>query len=254
MVSDVQKSKEIVIFDLDGTLALSKSAIDDEMVTLLEKLLDKKRVLIISGGKLKQFEKQVVEKLKLSDEKYQKLFISPGSGSSMYRFVDGQAQKIYADSLSEEDKNKIYAAFYYALDKVPFNLPDYPYGERLEDRQTQVTFSALGQQAPLKEKDKWDPDRRKRELLVKFLVEKIPEFEIRIGGTTSIDITKKGIDKAYGIRRAGQVLGIPKEKILFVGDALFPGGNDAPAKEMGVECIQVKNVEETKQVIREIIG
>lgn len=248
------KNKEIIIFDLDGTLALSKAPIDDETSELLSKLLEKYKVLIISGGRLKQFLTQVVERLHLTHDKFLNLFISPGSGSSLYRFVNESSEKIYADTLSEDDKAKIYSAFFYALEKVPFNLSEYPYGERIEDRLTQITFSALGQMAPLNEKTKWDPDHKKRQLMVKFLTEKIPEFEIRIGGTTSIDITKKGIDKAYGIQKASKELDIPLEKMLFVGDALYEGGNDAPAMTTGVDCVRVKDVDGTKKVIREIIA
>ena len=42
--------------------------------------------------------------------------------------------------------------------------------------------------------------------------------------------------------------------MIFVGDALFPGGNDYPAKEAGVESIQVRDPEETKRVIETIIA
>ena len=74
------------------------------------------------------------------------------------------------------------------------------WGEVIEDRGSQITFSALGQQAPLEQKDKWDPDFTKRKKIKAILDTLIPEFSVRMGGATSIDITKPGIDKAYGIR------------------------------------------------------
>ena len=82
----------------------------------------------------------------------------------------------------------------------------------------------------------------------------IPEFSVRLGGMTSIDITKPGIDKGYGIRKLQTTLGIPINEMIFIGDALFPGGNDYPAKEAGVVSIQVRDVNETKQVIETIIA
>lgn len=245
--------KEVFIFDLDGTLAISKQPLDNDMHNLLDSLLEKYKVIIISGGHIKQFDKQVIKHLDLTPDRVKKFFIMPGSGSSMYRFSGSKEEKIYADLLSSKDKEKIYTAFYYALERAPFNLPEFPYGERIEDRDVEITFSALGQNAPVKEKEKWDPDHRKREILIKFLQEKIPEYEIHMGGMTSIDVTQKGIDKAYGIRKASKELGIPIEKMAFIGDALYEGGNDEPARKTGIFCIAVKDIDETKKVIREII-
>lgn len=50
--------KNLIIFDLDGTIALSKSALDSEMVSSLAELLAKKSVAVISGGGFPEFEKQ----------------------------------------------------------------------------------------------------------------------------------------------------------------------------------------------------
>jgi hydroxymethylpyrimidine pyrophosphatase-like HAD family hydrolase len=82
----------------------------------------------------------------------------------------------------------------------------------------------------------------------------IPEFSVRLGGTTSVDVTKSGIDKAYGIRKLRDTLGITIQEMIFIGDALFPGGNDYPAKEAGVVTIQVRDPNESKRVIEAIIA
>jgi len=246
-------AKRLIIFDLDGTLALSKSAIDDEMRDLLTQLLERKKVLVMSGGRWKQFEEQLLKHLNLDAHHLASLFISPGSGSSMYRFEEGEVREMYNDIIPMIDRQRIFAAFDYALIEARFTTPEHMYGKLIEDRQSQITFSALGQEAPLGEKEKWDPDHAKRLEIVKFLKEKIPDFAIGIGGTTSIDITLPGRGKDYGIRQASERLGIPIDEMLYIGDALYPGGNDEPAIKSGVETIQIKDVEETKQVIREII-
>jgi hydroxymethylpyrimidine pyrophosphatase-like HAD family hydrolase len=124
----------------------------------------------------------------------------------------------------------------------------------IEDRGSQITFSGLGQQAPLEEKEKWDPDFGKRKSVKVLLDKLIPEFSVRLGGATSIDITKHGIDKAYGIRKLRDVLGIGIKEMIFIGDAVFPGGNDYPAKEAGALSIEVKNPHETKRVIEAIVA
>jgi phosphomannomutase len=104
----------------------------------------------------------------------------------------------------------------------------------------------------LEEKKKWDPDFSKRKRMKAILDKLIPEFSVRLGGTTSVDVTKPGIDKAYGIGKLRDILGIAISEMLFIGDALFPGGNDYPAKEAGVLCIQVRDPGETKRVIEAI--
>ena len=126
-------------------------------------------------------------------------------------------------------------------------------GEQIEDRGSQITFSAFGQKAPLEEKNKWDPDFSKRKKIKAILDTLIPEFSVRIGGSTSIDSTKPGIDKAYGIRKLRDLLGISLKEMIYIGDALYVGGNDYPAKEAGVDCISVKDPNETKRVIPTII-
>jgi phosphomannomutase len=128
------------------------------------------------------------------------------------------------------------------------------WGEVIEDRGSQITFSALGQLAPLEEKEKWDPDFAKRKKIKAILDTLIPEFSVRMGGATSIDVTKPGIDKAYGIRKLRDLLGIPLKEMIFIGDALFVGGNDYPAEEAGVVSIPVRGPNETKRVTEAIIA
>jgi hydroxymethylpyrimidine pyrophosphatase-like HAD family hydrolase len=140
-----------------------------------------------------------------------------------------------------------------AIGSLGFNA-EMVWGELMEDRGSQITFSALGQEAPLEEKKKWDPDFSKRRQIKVLLDKSIPEFSVRLGGTTSVDVTKQGIDKAYGIRKLRDILGAAISEMIFIGDALFPGGNDYPAKEAGVVSIQVRDPNETKRVIEAIIA
>lgn len=124
----------------------------------------------------------------------------------------------------------------------------------IEDRGSQITFSALGQEAPLDEKKNWDPKFEKREKIKAILQPLIPEFSIQLGGSTSIDVTKPGIDKAYGIKKLQETLGIVLLDMIFIGDALFPGGNDYPAKQAGVASIEVRDPHETKRVVEAIVA
>jgi phosphomannomutase len=243
--------KKLIVFDLDGTLAKSKAPLDDEMAALLARLLAVIKVSIISGGDFPQFQEQVLGRLP-SDANFTNLSILPTSGTKFYIY-EGQWRKLYSEDLSDDQKKKIEDALEKAVAQTGFQ-PQETWGERIEDRGTQITYSALGQQAPLDAKSTWDPDFAKRKAIKAILDTTLPEFSVRLGGATSIDVTLPGIDKAYGIRKLRDVLKIPIEQMLFIGDALFPGGNDYPAFQAGAESIAVRDPEDTKRVILAIIA
>jgi HAD superfamily hydrolase (TIGR01484 family) len=243
--------KKLMIFDLDGTLAASKSPLDGEMSLLLHELLGVVDVAIISGGAWSQFQKQVISNLP-QDERLKKLSILPTCGTEFFRY-SGEWKKLYSDDFTVDEKGKIVSSIQKAIETA--GLPvEKTWGESIEDRGGQVTYSALGQQAPLEEKEKWDPDFAKRKKIKAILDELVPQFTVRLGGTTSIDITKPGIDKAYGILKLRDLLGISLKEMLFVGDALFVGGNDYPVEQAGVISIQVRGPDETKMVIAAVIA
>jgi len=243
--------KKLIIFDLDGTIAESKSAIDKEMSELLKNLISIMRVAIISGGDWSQFQKQVIENLP-EDTNFKNLSILPTCGTKFYGY-ETKWKKRYADDLSQEEKDKIFSSINQAVQDSGLIIKK-TWGEQIEDRESQITYSALGQQAPLEEKSVWDPDFIKRKKIKVYLDDLIPDFSVRLGGTTSIDITKPGIDKAYGIKKLKDILNIDFKQMIFIGDAIFPGGNDFPATTTGAKCIHISNPTETKRVIDAIIA
>ena len=243
--------KKLIVFDLDGTLAQSKSSIDAEMAVLLNKLLGVIKVAVISGGNWPQFQKQVLSHL-TSDERLENFLLLPTCGTQFYKFENGW-KKLYAEDFTSEQKQRIISSLKKAIAQSGLK-PEKVWGELIEDRGSQITFSALGQEAPLEEKVKWDPDFTKRKEMKTILDGLIPEFSVRLGGSTSIDVTKPGIDKAYGIKKLRDVLAISIEEMIFVGDALFPGGNDYPAEKAGALSIRVRDPHETKRVIEAIIA
>lgn len=243
--------KKLIVFDLDGTLAESKSSLDAEMSALLRDLLGIVNVAVISGGDWPQFEKQILSNLP-HDERLKNLSLLPTCGTKFYQY-NGDWEKIYSEDFNAVEKKKIIDSLRKALEIDGFKI-EKVWGEAIEDRGSQITYSALGQQAPIEEKIKWDSDFTKRKRIKTILDKSIPEFSVRLGGTTSIDITKPGIDKAYGIRKLRDTLGIAIDEMIFIGDAIFPGGNDYPAKEAGVVCIRVKDTEDSKLVIETIVA
>ena len=243
--------KKLIIFDLDGTLAESKAAIDLEMAVRLSALLTVAKVAIISGGDWPQFQKQVLAQLP-GGKKLQNLLILPTCGTKFYQYTNSW-KLLYAENFAADEKKKIIDSLNGVINALGYKAQT-TWGETIEDRGSQITWSALGQEAPLDEKKGWDPDFAKRDKIKNRLQSLIPEFAINLGGATSVDITKKGIDKKYGMFKLRDVLGIKINEMIFIGDAIFPGGNDYPAKQSGAFSVRVSGPDETKRVVEGIIG
>ncbi|MFA5745026.1 MAG: HAD-IIB family hydrolase [Candidatus Paceibacterota bacterium] len=249
---------KLIIFDLDGTLAESKQSISPEMATLVAKLLSHTKVAVASGGALPQFIKQVVDRLP-SDANLANLYLLPTSGAALYEYNPSTSlraswNKIYEERLSEKEAHIIEPAMHAAAAEtglIDFSEP--AYGERIEYRGGQVTLSALGQEAPLAEKKEWDPEHTKRHLLQTNISARLPEFSVGIGGATSIDISKRNIDKAYGVRQLCKRLNIDESETLYIGDELEAGGNDEVVYKTNAETKSVKNPTETAQFIESLL-
>lgn len=245
--------KKAIIFDLDGTITKSKVRIDKEMSSLFCEILKHKKVLVIGGGNLSQFKSQFLNYLLCPRENLKNLFIAPTSGASMYKNKNGKWQKIYHYNLTKTEKKKIISFFEKILLDIKYPKPKKTYGKLIEDRGAQITFSALGQKAPLLAKEKWHKTSDMRRKLKKILEKYLPEFEVRLGGLTSIDITKKGINKSYGVRQFARIIRMPIKSMLYVGDALYEGGNDSVIRNIEIDTFQVNGPKDTKFFIKSLI-
>ncbi len=242
--------KRLVAYDLDGTLAESKQPIEPETAALLARLTKVAVVAVISGGDWPQFEQQIVGNLP-GDTDRERMFLLPASGTKLYRYR-GRWEQVYAEIFTSEERTRILDALALSVSEQDLAAPRI-WGERIEDRGSQITFSGLGQQAPLDAKQAWDPDFVKRKRLQAALVPLLPEFEVRIGGSTSVDITRRGIDKAYGLAKLATASGIAATEMIFIGDALYPGGNDYAVHEAGIDTIAIRDVLETRRVSEAIV-
>jgi len=245
--------KKVIVCDLDGTLAKSKAPLEQNMSEVISRVLQNHRMAVISGASFDQFQSQFLSHLTATPAELKNLYLFPINGSAHYAYDEGAGKwnEVYLEKLTDVEKKEIYAAFGHSIPESGVDVYD-PYGkvDILEDRGGQVTFSARGQDAPLEVKQAWDPDEKKRMKIVEILKGYIPDLEARIGGAHSIDVTRKGITKAYAIAKIEEYLHVSKEDIVFLGDALFPGGNDFQVKETGVECIQVSGPDEALQYLQ----
>ncbi|MDP4506729.1 HAD-IIB family hydrolase [Nonomuraea turcica] len=249
----INRQFSLLAFDLDDTLAVSKSQIDDRMAELLARLLDVVDVCVISGGQFSQFQNQVLRHLPVGDRHRARLHLMPTCGTRYYRWEKAEWRLVYAEDFSDAEKAEIIQVLTQSAKELGLWADD-PWGEIIEDRGSQITFSALGQQAPPSSKYAWDPDGSKRRRLCAHVAERLPGLEVRSGGSTSVDITRKGVDKAYGIGRLLEATGLGIDDVLFVGDRLDEGGNDYPVKAMGVECVAVEGWEQTAEFVESFLG
>ncbi|WP_284255614.1 HAD-IIB family hydrolase [Pseudolysinimonas kribbensis] len=242
----------LVAFDLDDTLAPSKSPIDPRMATLLGELLAVTEVCIISGGRFEQFRDQVLTHLPAGDALH-RLHLMPTCGTQYFRWDGAAWAQQYAENLTDVEK----AAALQALEEEARRLGVWEsetWGPILEDRGSQITFSALGQAAPVEAKKAWDPSGTKKNTLRAAVQARLPELEVRSGGSTSVDITRRGIDKAYGMARLAELTGIPFTGMLFIGDRLDPDGNDFPVVALGIPTRSVAAWQQTAELIEDIVA
>jgi len=243
----------LVAFDLDDTLAPSKSPLPERMGGLLVRLLGAVEVGVISGGNFAQFQLQLIDGLPISDPAaLRRLHLMPTCGTQYYRFQGGTWRQQYAEDLSDTEKTDAFRALESEAKRLGLWVPDSggeTWGPILEDRGSQVTFSALGQAAPVDVKREWDPSGQRKNSLRAAVAALLPTLEVRSGGSTSVDVTRRGIDKAYGMRRLAELTGIPIGAMLFVGDRLDPDGNDFPVIATGVATQAVDGWEDTADFI-----
>ena len=249
--------KKLIAFDLDGTLTESKQSITPEMANLISSLSLKAKVIIISGGSYHQFHEQFLPQIIKTQSNLQNIILLPTSGSCRYEY-DAETKdwkEVYTHPFPQDIKNHAL----YELNKIvneqksDFSIPSEHFGPYIEDRGNQLTFSAMGQEAPLEEKSQWDSNGNKRRKIKDFLEKNIPEIDAHIGGMTSVDVLPKGFDKAVGLKLLLEEQKCSTSDILFIGDAVFEGGNDYSPMKAGIETVGIKGPDETSKLITTLL-
>lgn len=244
---------EVILFDLDDTLGESFKPPERAMIDLLGRLLLLRKVGIMSAATFDRIERDVIARLPTPAD-FEKLFIFPTSGAQCYLYMSGEWEDVYNAGFTDAEREMIMSALRDAIQATGITRGVVPYGERIIDRGSEIVFTPLGEGAPNDVKSAYDPDGAKRSVVIRILKEKIPGFEIRLGGRTTIDITPAGIDKSHGVEWLSKKLGVPASNMLYVGDALYPGGNDEPVKRTGIQTREVRNPEETRAFIDVLLG
>jgi len=241
------REKKIIIADVDDTTVESCQQPTPEMAEQINQMIKQGYIFaFISGAKVADLQQMLSSRI--TEEHH----ILGTTGTNYTKIKNGISEEIYNQSFTPEEKSEIMAAFEKVIEH--FNLQSLTTKEdQLQDRDSQITLSILGRHAPQDLKKNYDQDNRKRIEHIAYIKQFLDEnkYEIKYAGTTSIDITRKGLDKEWGIREFAKEKNIDLKSILFFGDKLQPGGNDYPASKI-VDCIAVKNHLDTLRELKKL--
>lgn len=252
-IPNMLTTMELIAFDLDGTLARSKKPMKADIAHALSELTTHYPVAIISGGAMSLVESQVTDVLEPQANRAN-MHLMPTTGTRYYTWNThtNQWEQQYEYNLSDTDRITAQQSLEQHAKELGI-WQDHPWGERIEDRGSQITFSALGQNAPVEEKEQWDPDNTKKNALAQAVQQDLPHLQVRSGGSTSVDISEKGRDKSFAVHQLAHELNIPINHIVFVGDRMDPDGNDYPAALAGTYAIRVHGPEDTLELCTRIL-
>ena len=256
--------KKVIAFDIDDTLNVAKTPMSGEMAGVFAELLDYYPVCVISGQKLSQFMIQILAPMGLlaTAARLRNLHLMVAQGTQYYIYDGPEGgvavdmdnwHQVYSFPMTNEQTKKIMESITHAAKELGYWC-DQPAGEIVENRSSQVTYSALGQAATPEDKYPWDPEHKKREAIVARARQLAPEFDYEVAGTTSINVFLPGMNKTFGMTKLMEQLSIGREDILYFGDMTQPGGNDYPVVTMGIDTVTVKNWHDTLHALKGIIG
>ena len=145
-------TKKVLAFDIDQTLNVAKTPIPDEIADLLIGCLDHFEICPISGQKFDQFLIQIANRLidrGATTAQLQHLHLFVAQGTQYYRYEGTDWQQVYNYPLTDDEVQKITNAIESAARELGYWEEDrlQQGDEIIENRLSQVTFSALGQKA-----------------------------------------------------------------------------------------------------------
>ncbi len=267
-----------LVFDIDGTLTPPRERLLPEMVAALRGLTVPFHVA--AGSDLPLVQPQFLDPLwELGYRGDFEAFLNNGSAHFRCRYseqprVDKMDEFNFADHFGAADHAFLLKTVEEVLDDDAFRLqaPLSIIGERLVDRGSMLNVVPIGRPrsklsgdavANRKHFARFDGKtgfrRRMYEVLKTRLARLMAEKDllIMLGGETSFDFVVAGMDKTHAVRT---LLKDGYERLVFLGDALFEGGNDSVIsdfvaawdedRECPVEAIQVDGWEDTIRVLR----
>jgi len=270
--------KTALLFDIDSTLTPPRLPITESMVQVLSNL---NIPFHVAAG----------SHMELLEEQFFKPLFEFGFRGRFEAFISNGAIQYHCDYSSRPNIKEVdlfdirkhlgdeaYDDLVRELEntvKIPgFQLPGHlrVFGDVIANRISMVNFSPIG-----RVKVETPEVRENRDAFVRFdketnyrrnildyfdnifsdlMAEK--GLKITLGGQTSFDVGVLGQDKSKAVRA---LLASGVEKLIFIGDALFEGGNDAAIREciddmptdskVKAQYFQVESFNETENLLKE---
>ncbi len=230
----MKSHKKHLFFDLDKTIAPPRQPILPEMFQFLSSL--PQDIIIVSG--------QEVEKIAWQSNDLRAIKL----GQNGNHAVDVDGTELWRIPLDAAHRKEI-------LDhidrlKTVIDHEINPLWSPIEDRGSQITFSPIGNTAPVEVKMAYDPDRKKRDALLLAVPFISADLVVKIGGSTSFDYIHKDRHKGTNVQKLIDCKGWDKEDCVYFGDGLYPGGNDEAVIGV-IETIPVEDHLHTYQILKE---
>lgn len=237
-----------IVFDLDNTLSKRTTPMPREMGERIAKLLEHVPVAIMTDAGFERIRSDVLPFLP-NNAKIDRLYLFPDATACCYAYTNGTWEALYRRAFTEKERKEIIAAMQEGITTTKVMEGIATQGTHIVENEGQIIFTALGFDATSQEKEDWDPLGEKRRALNTFLTERLPNYSVRIGGRTSVNVFPRNLNKAYGVEQYAKLLHLQASDMLFIGDEFFQGGNDAAVIPTGIRTKPVANPEETTGVI-----
>jgi len=227
--------KNIILFDLDGTLTPARGRADWSMVNALRSLSEHADIGIVSGSSWEYIKEQTALFWEFGAVPVRKIKIMPCNGTQLYEFHNSDFKLISCLSMKEylddeEYKNLIAVLCTIQSQYLNDNKSLPVTGNFISFRKSLINWCPIGRDAEDSDREEFvkadhDQNIRKKfkELIIAYLdlYELSDKLEVVIGGNTSIDIYPIGWDKRISLSH------LPASQLpWFVGDRCTPGGND----------------------------
>jgi phosphomannomutase len=232
-----------VFFDLDNTLMLSRTVMAPRHQSAFLRLCQAKDVIVVSGAQESQIKTQIPDRIGAT------YYILAQMGNYA---VHKSGSVLWRESLSEEQTKATRALIQTIHDEL--DLPVKNEDDLVEDRGSQISYSLIGHHETLEKKYAFDPGNEKRLRILEQKGEAVAALrsvgiDIVPGGTTCLDFFLDGRTKGYNVIRLIEREGWGSNECLYIGDALFPGGNDGSVIGV-IPTRAIKDPDETFDVIK----
>lgn len=206
----------IVAFDLDGTLTQHRTPLAEPNISILNRLNEKYRLLMVGAGMARRIFDQM---------NGYPIDIIGNYGMQYCRYNPETKDLITVyDEHAACEKESVTARIVKLRQQFGYTRFT---GSCVEFHSSGcVTFPLLGTKADIKDKLAFDPDRTKRKPIYPYVKALFPEYTVFIGGSSSFDMAPKPYNKYYALDRFCREEGICHDELVYVGDDYGPGGND----------------------------